>query len=492
MTGEMAAAESDDFGDWLAMDYEHSKAQIAAGGCGIAGGDCPDGFEHAPFRCGAEVICGDCGVVMPRGLRSYCARDAPRFWSKLGSRCDHGSPRIVRQRQAAWQVYAELQSRGTAQGQQALPLDQEPVRRRRSEEGGRKGCSGGASAGAGAGEQASSLRSPSGGGIGRRMESCQGTVPMGGSSGRLLQTHTQSGGRLRSRTAERGADGTPDRGAVRMLRFGSDQPPPRQVCRSTDSDGKCSQTLQEDAAGVDRWPKWLQKAIDDLEGTRPSPPPLSAPAAADAPTPLAVAPSPPTLLTASSHRTEAAERLQRYWRGRRRWRLIGAVLARAQRVSAARARLAAREAEVRAVTAARKCEEVRRRTESRVQETEARARRGQQRCGEARDPSPRRALSPPRPMPPPPTPPGSPLPPPPSRAPPPPPSSQATSPSSPPEQRRRETAELAAAVANSWGAQLVVLRRHGVRPAVGAGTGGRQTRQRRERRKAAAQQAEIG
>ena len=85
MTGEMAAAESDDFGDWLAMDYEHSKAQIAAGGCGIAGGDCPDGFEHAPFRCGAEVICGDCGVVMPRGLRSYCARDAPRFWSKLGS-----------------------------------------------------------------------------------------------------------------------------------------------------------------------------------------------------------------------------------------------------------------------------------------------------------------------------------------------------------------------------------------------------------------------
>ena len=225
MTGEMAAAESDDFGDWLAMDYEHSKAQIAAGGCGIAGGDCPDGFEHEPFRCGAEVICGDCGVVMPRGSRSYCARDAPRFWSKLGSRCDNVSPRILRQRQAAWQVYAELQSRGTAQGQQALPLDQEPVRRRRSEEGGRKGCSGGASAGAGAGEQASSSRSPSGGGIGHRMESCQGTVPMGGSSGRLLQTHTQSGGRLRSRTAERGADGTPDRGAVRMLRFGSDQPP---------------------------------------------------------------------------------------------------------------------------------------------------------------------------------------------------------------------------------------------------------------------------
>ena len=52
------------------------------------------------------------------------------------------------------------------------------------------------------------------------------------------------------------------------------------------------------------------------------------------------------------------------------------------------------------------------------------------------------------------------------------------------ERRRREAAELARAMANSWGAQVVELRRQGVRLPVGAGTGGRQMRERRQRRQA--------
>ena len=101
LTGGSATTSSEDYGDWLAKDYEHSKAQIAAGGCGIAGGDCPEGFEHAPFRCGAEVICGACGAIMPRGQRRLSSRDAPRFWSKLGMRCDDVNPRHIMPHYAA-------------------------------------------------------------------------------------------------------------------------------------------------------------------------------------------------------------------------------------------------------------------------------------------------------------------------------------------------------------------------------------------------------
>jgi hypothetical protein len=111
LVGGSATAESDSFGAMQDRWNEYTKLQIDAGGCGHVGGDCPEGFEHAPFRCGAEVICGACGAVMPRGPRRFGARDAPRFWSTLGTRCDEVSSRIIRQRQVAWQVYAELQSR---------------------------------------------------------------------------------------------------------------------------------------------------------------------------------------------------------------------------------------------------------------------------------------------------------------------------------------------------------------------------------------------
>ena len=127
MLGGSPEAEDNSFGAVQDRWDEYCRSQIDACGCGTVGLDCPDGFEHEPFRCGAEVICGDCGAVMPRGPRWFGARDAPRFWSKLGSRCDHVGPRIVRQRQAAWQVYAELQRRGTAQGRHALSLQSAPA-----------------------------------------------------------------------------------------------------------------------------------------------------------------------------------------------------------------------------------------------------------------------------------------------------------------------------------------------------------------------------
>ena len=71
LVGGSATAESDSFGAMQDRWNEYTKLQIDAGGCGHVGGDCPDGFEHEPFRCGAEVICGACDAVMPRGSRSF-------------------------------------------------------------------------------------------------------------------------------------------------------------------------------------------------------------------------------------------------------------------------------------------------------------------------------------------------------------------------------------------------------------------------------------
>jgi hypothetical protein len=59
------------------------------------------------------------------------------------------------------------------------------------------------------------------------------------------------------------------------------------------------------------------------------------------------------------------------------------------------------------------------------------------------------------------------------------------------ERRRREAAELARVMADSWGAQVVELRRQGVRLPVGAGTGGRQMKERRQRRQAEANRVEA-
>ena len=60
------------------------------------------------------------------------------------------------------------------------------------------------------------------------------------------------------------------------------------------------------------------------------------------------------------------------------------------------------------------------------------------------------------------------------------------------ERRRRDAEELTRTLASSWGARVVELRRQGVRVPTGAGTGGRQTRQRRETRQAKRRAETVG
>ena len=176
LAGGGAATENDDFGMVLEKDAEYTKSQIEAGGCGIVGCDCPEGFEHAPFRCGAEVICGVCGAVMPRGRLRFCSRDAPRFWSKLGMACVEVSPLMVLQRQAAWQVYAEMQRREMQPRSSCDRGDGNCAHRRQSEHVSRGDS--GIGDGAAAGAQVGPPRGSSSGGAANRAESGLGTDSM--------------------------------------------------------------------------------------------------------------------------------------------------------------------------------------------------------------------------------------------------------------------------------------------------------------------------
>ena len=72
------------------------------------------GWEHAPYTCGAETICGLCGTVMPWAPRRR--REAPQYWSRFGEVGDvEVTAAVVRERQAAWQFHRERQEARAAE-----------------------------------------------------------------------------------------------------------------------------------------------------------------------------------------------------------------------------------------------------------------------------------------------------------------------------------------------------------------------------------------
>jgi hypothetical protein len=129
--------------------------------------------------------------------------------------------------------------------------------------------------GAAVGAQVGPPRGPSSGGAASRAESGLGTDSMPESGGRLSQTNTQGGLRVRSRTLNLGARAPPDSGTVRRLRFDRLASPQSQESSSpaVPQEGLSDPSLE--------WlleaPTWLREAQQQVEALEAGP--MAAPSA---------------------------------------------------------------------------------------------------------------------------------------------------------------------------------------------------------------------
>ena len=156
-----------------------------------------------------------------------------------------------------------------------------------------------------------------------------------GSGGRLSRLSTQSGARLRQRAVKRCATEADVSWAMRRLQFDSPAPPQSQANGAATDSQKGQIDSTEWLQDAPAWLREAQRQVDALEtGSDPA------------------SSSPPQKVSTASARRErvralelqATLLLQRWWKLQRRRRLIQMLRLRAQRVGAARVRLAAREA----------------------------------------------------------------------------------------------------------------------------------------------------